>query len=149
MLLQEKDELLQEKDDKVQVLEFNLETKQHKLDLLTRKTNKHKKGESVYIFHSTVNEDNKIIDLYKLGRTKNANIRDSIHKTASYKGILLQVTCVDSVLLERNVHFLLNKYRISNRREWFNCSFDIVKNAIHYAKYVLESNINFENFNIN
>ena len=107
-------------------------------------------GESVYIFHSTI--DN--LDLYKVGRTKNANSRDAIHKTASYKGILLQIKCVDCVLLERVVHFLLNKYRCANRRDescrfyssaWFNCSYDIIKNSIDYAKLLLESDINFEN----
>ncbi len=140
--------LLEHKTNEMQLLELNLEEKNHKINLMTRKVNKYKKGESVYIFHSTVEEDDKVIDLYKLGRTKNANVRDQIHKTASYKGILLQVHCVDSVLLERNLHFLLNKYRKANRREWFTCSFDIMKNAIDYAKYVLESDIDFEHFDI-
>jgi phage anti-repressor protein len=140
--------LLENKTNEMQLLELNLEEKNHKINLMTRKVNKYKKGESVYIFHSTVEEDDKVIDLYKLGRTKNANVRDQIHKTASYKGILLQIHCVDSVLLERNLHFLLNKYRKANRREWFTCSFDIMKNAIDYAKYVLESDIDFENFDI-
>ena len=140
--------LLENKTNQMQLLELNLEEKNHKINLMTRKVNKYKKGESVYIFHSTVEEDDKVVDLYKLGRTKNANVRDQIHKTASYKGILLKVHCVDSVLLERNLHFLLNKYRKSNRREWFTCSFDIMKNAIDYAKHVLESEIDFENFDI-
>jgi len=140
--------LLENKTNQMQLLELNLEEKDHKINLMTRKVNKYKKGESVYIFHSTVEEDDKVVDLYKLGRTKNANVRYQIHKTASYKGILLQVHCVDSVLLERNLHFLLNKYRKANRREWFTCSFDIMKNAIDYAKHVLESEIDFENFDI-
>ena len=132
---------LQNKHNQLQLLELENQEKLDKINLLTRKTNKFEPGESVYIFHSTV--DN--IDLYKVGRTKNANSRDAIHKTASYKGILLQVKCVDSVLLERVIHFLLNKYRCANRREWFQCCYDIVKNSIHYAKLVLESEIDFEN----
>ena len=139
---------LQDKINEMQLLELNLEEKDHKINLMTRKVNKFNKGESVYIFHSTIQEDNKVVDLYKLGRTKYANVRDTVHKTASYKGILLQVDCVDSVLLERNLHFLLNKYRKTNRREWFTCTFDIMKNAIDYAKYVLENNIDFENFKL-
>ena len=127
--------------NKLQLLELENQEKQDKINLLTRKTNKFELGESVYIFHSTI--DN--LDLYKVGRTKNANSRDAIHKTASYKGILLQIKCVDCVLLERVVHFLLNKYRCANRREWFNCSYDIIKNSIDYAKLLLESDINFEN----
>jgi phage anti-repressor protein len=158
--LQEQERLLQEelenKQNKLQLLELQNKEKQDKINLLTRKTNKFELGESVYIFHSTftevfdkrqgtLNDDNKQVDLYKVGRTKNANIRDSIHKTASYKGILLQVRCVDCVLLERVVHFLLNKYRCANRREWFNCSYDIVKNSIYYAKALLENEIDLYN----
>jgi hypothetical protein len=127
--------------NQLQLLELENQEKQDKINLLTRKTNKFELGESVYIFHSTI--DN--LDLYKVGRTKNANSRDAIHKTASYKGILLQIKCVDCVLLERVVHFLLNKYRCANRREWFNCSYDIIKNSIDYAKLSLENDINFEN----
>ena len=166
--LQEQERLLQEelenKQNKLQLLEIQNKEKQDKINLLTRKTNKFELGESVYIFHSTFTEENpsdrqatlhssdivgkgtfENIDLYKVGRTKNANTRDSIHKTASYKGILLQVRCVDCVLLERVVHFLLNKYRCANRREWFNCSYDIVKNSIYYAKALLENEIDLSN----
>jgi prophage antirepressor-like protein len=151
------EEIKKEKENKhnqLQLLELQNKEKQDKINLLTRKTNKFEPGESVYIFHSTISEDsqgapiNTVINLYKVGRTKNANGRDAIHKTASYKGILLQVKCVDCVLLERVVHFLLNKYRCANRREWFDCSYDIIKNSIYYAKLVLESEIDFENIHL-
>ena len=140
--------LLEESKNQTKLLELNLQDTQDKIVLMTRKTNIFVEGESVYIFHSTIIENDVVIDLYKAGRTKNANVRDAVHKTASYKGILLQITCVDSVLLERNIHFLLDKYRKVNRREWFTCSFDVIKNAIYYAKYVLENDIDFENFNL-
>lgn len=141
LLLETEKKNTQNTQNQLQLLELENQEKQDKINLLTRKTNKFELGESVYIFHSTI--DN--LDLYKVGRTKNANSRDAIHKTASYKGILLQIKCVDCVLLERVVHFLLNKYRCANRREWFNCSYDIVKNSIDYAKLLLESDIDFEN----
>jgi hypothetical protein len=132
---------LERKQNELQILEVQNKEKEDMINLLTRKTNKFELGESVYIFHSTIDD----IDLYKVGRTKNANSRDAIHKTASYKGILLQIRCVDSVLLERVVHFLLDKYRCANRREWFNCKYSVIKNAIEYAKLLLESEIDFEN----
>jgi phage anti-repressor protein len=140
-LFQEQQNKLQNTQNQLQLTLLESQEKQDKINLLTRKTNKFEPGESVYIFHSTI--DN--INLYKVGRTKNANVRDAIHKTASYKGILLQVKCIDSVLLERIIHFLLNKYRCANRREWFNCSYSIVKNSIEYAKLLLESDVDFEN----
>lgn len=52
------------------------------------------------------------------------------------------------MLLERTVHFILDKYRKASRREWFQCLFDIVKKAIYYAKCVLESDIDFANINL-
>ena len=147
-LLKEKELIIEQTKNQSQLLQLNLQESDNKITLMTRKTNKFVEGDSVYIFHSTIMENGILINLYKPGRTKNANVRDSIHKTASYKGILLQITCVDSVLLERIIHFLLDKYRRVNRREWFECSFDIIKNAIDYAKYVFESDINFENFDL-
>ena len=114
--LDEHERELQLKNNQMQLLEIQSQEQQHKIHLMTRKTNKFEKGQSVYIFHSTIEEDGKLIHLYKPGRTKNANGRDTTHKTSSFKGILLQVRCVDSVILERIIHFLLNKYRKVNNR---------------------------------
>ena len=139
--LQEKDKLIEEKENII-------EQKQDKINLLTCKTDKFNPGESVYILHFTIEENNKIIDIYKCGRTKNTNTRDSNHKSANFKGILLQISCINSSLLERIIHFLLDKYRIASNREWFNCSYNIMKNAIEYAKLVVESEINFEHINL-
>ena len=130
------------KENENKLLELSLQEKEDKINLLTRKTNKFELGESVYIFHSTIDNT----DIYKLGRTKNCNERDSIHKTASYKGILVQVKCINSVLLEKVVHFLLDKYKMTKRLEWFNCSFNTMKNTIYYAK--LQSDILIENNDI-
>jgi phage anti-repressor protein len=145
LLQEQQSQQLQLKNNEMKLLQIESQEKQHKIELMTRKTNKFEKGESIYIFHSTIEEDGKLIHLYKPGRTKNANTRDTVHKTSSYKGILLQIKCVDSVILERNVHFLLNKYRKVNRREWFQCSYNTIKNCIEYAKLFLENEIDYEN----
>ena len=139
--LEEKDKKLEESEYNRKLLEQENNEKQHTLEKLTRKTNKYELGDSVYIFHSTT-EDTK--DVYKIGKTKNLNVRERAHKTASFKGVLLQVKCVDATLLERCIHFLLDKYRIVSNREWFDVSLTTMKNAIYYAKLVLETNINFE-----
>ena len=73
--LEEQKTLTDQTMNKLQLLELENQEKQNKINLLTRKTNKFELGESVYIFHSTF--ENK--DLYKIGRTKNANVRDSKH----------------------------------------------------------------------
>ena len=139
--LQEKEQLLKESEHTRLLLEQDKKEKEHKLELLTRKTNKYELGDSIYIFHST-SDDGK--DVYKIGKTKNLNRRETHHKTSSFKGALEQIKCVDSTLLERSVHFVLNKYRIVSNREWFDVSLTTMKNAIYYTKLVLESNINFE-----
>ena len=151
---------LQEVEDKNKQLVCENTIKTNKLELLTKKTNKYEPGQSVYIFHSTITQDeltgssstskvsNNNINIYKIGRTKNANDREYTHKTSSFKGILLQVPCVDSSLLERYVHFLLHKYRIANNREWFHITYKEMENAIYYAKTVMECDLDFKNNNL-
>ena len=135
---------LELKENDIKTLKDDNEEKQNKLALLTKKTNKFKMGQSLYIFESTA--DNQIY--YKIGRTKNANERDTNHKTSSLKGIIYQVECVNSILLERIVHFLLDKYRCTKTREWFQTSLQIIKNCIYFAKTWLECDIDFKNSNL-
>ena len=138
-------EQLEENETKVSLLEMNNKEQEHKLNLLLAKTNKHILGESLYILHSTIEKENgDIIDLYKPGKTKNLNNRDKQHKISNFKGVLLQIKCVKADLLEKVIHFLLDKYRCTKTREWFTCSLITMKNTINYAKLVIESNINFE-----
>ena len=125
---------------KNQILEIENEEINKKIEVLTKKTNKYKLGQSVYIFKGQF--ENK--EIYKLGKTKNANDRERTHKTSSFEGLVLQVTCVNADLLEKVIHFLLDKYRIVSRREWFDCSLKVMKNAIDYAKTVLERDVNFD-----
>jgi len=52
---------LERKQNELQILEVQNKEKEDMINLLTRKTNKFELGESVYIFHSTIDD----IDLYK------------------------------------------------------------------------------------
>ena len=124
------------------LLQIELSEKEKTINVLTKKTNKFKPGESVYIFCSS--HDNK--NIYKIGRTKNCNDREYTHKTATFDGeIVHQVMCSNSSVLERVCHFILDKYRLAIRREWFSCDLNTLTNAVEYAKLILDSNIDFEN----
>jgi hypothetical protein len=124
------------------ILQIELNEKERTINVLTKKTNKFKPGQSVYIFRSSY--DNK--NIYKIGRTKNCNEREYTHKTATFDGeIVHQVMCSNSCVLERVCHFILDKYRLATKREWFSSSLNTIINAVEYAKLILDLNINFEN----
>jgi hypothetical protein len=127
------------------MLQLELSEKEKTINVLTKKTNKFKPGESVYIFRSS--HDNK--NIYKVGRTKNCNDREYTHKTATFDGeIVYQVMCSNSSVLERVCHFILDKYKLATRREWFSSSLNTIINAVEYAKLIIDTNINFENKNL-
>lgn len=140
--IEEQQKVIELKKNENQILEIENEESKNHIALLTKKTDKFKLGDSVYIFKQTF-EDNEI---YKLGKTKNANERDLAYKTASLEGIIEQISCVNCHILEKVVHFLLDKYRIAKRREWFDCTFSVMRNAVEYAKMFLENDL-FENIN--
>jgi phage anti-repressor protein len=71
---------------KVKELESINQAQKQTLEVLTKKTNKYKLGQSVYIFKSMFEGKH----IYKLGKTKNANDRESTHKTSSFEGLVLQ-----------------------------------------------------------
>ena len=124
------------------ILQIELSEKEKTINVLTKKTNKFKPGQSVYIFRSSY--DNK--NIYKIGRTKNCNEREYTHKTATFDGeIVHQVMCSNSCVLERVCHFILDKYRLATKREWFSSNLNTIINAVEYAKLILDLNINFEN----
>jgi prophage antirepressor-like protein len=137
---------LQLEKNKRALLQNDNDEKQRQIELLTRKKQKHIQGESLYILHCVYQDEkgnNK--DVYKVGKTKNLNQRDTRHTESTFQGVVKQYSCVDSNLLEKVVHFVLERYRIARRREWFETTFDIVEKAIKYAKLVIESDINLEN----
>ena len=144
-LLEEQEQLLKEKDNKLQLTLLESQERQDKINVLTKKTNKFKPGESVYIFRSSY--DNK--NIYKVGRSKNCNEREYNHKTATFDGeIIHQVMCSNSTVLEKVCHYILDKYKLAIRREWFNADYNIIKNGVEYAQLMLDSTIDFENTNL-
>lgn len=137
-------QLIQEKSER-SLLQEQTEELNTQLNRLTKKPNKLEPGQSVYIFEDK--DENGVI-VYKIGSTKDATTRQGSHRTSSFLGkIVMQVHCVRAALIEKMVHFLLDKYRISNKREWFTASYDEIVNAINYAKVVVECEIDFTTTN--
>jgi prophage antirepressor-like protein len=125
--LEEKDKLLLDK-------QAIIEKQETQLTKLTRVIS-HKVGESVYVFECKY--ENEII--YKIGRTKNANKRETELITGNFNGeVVFHFPCLNSILLEKFVHQLLDNYRLDVNREWFNCSLEEIKNVLYYTKLVSE-----------
>ncbi len=143
-LLQNQEIIDYQKKERI-YLEKELEEKSQKIRVLTKKTNKFKLGECVYVFKS--NHENK--NIYKIGRTKNCNEREYNHKTATFDGeIIYQVMCANSTILERVCHHFLDEYKIASKREWFLSDFSTIKNAVDIAQCLVDSKIDFKMVNI-
>ena len=111
-----------------------LEKQGQKLTKLTRVIS-HKIGESIYIFECKYLEET----IYKIGRTKNANKRESALITGNFNGkVVFHYPCLNSVLLEKLVHQLLDEFRLDVNREWFDCSLEKIKETLYYSKFVSE-----------
>ena len=124
MILLEKNKIIEEKDIQ--------------LNKLTRVID-HKIGEAVYVFESKYENET----IYKIGRTKNANKRESELITGNFNGEIIHiVNCINSRLLEKFSHQLLDIFRLSVNREWFKCSLEQIKNVLNYTKFVSEDVIN-------
>jgi phage anti-repressor protein len=111
-----------------------IEKQEQKLIKLTRVIS-HKMGESIYVFECKYFEET----IYKIGRTKNANKRESELITGNFNGaIVFHCPCLNSVLLEKLVHQLLDEFRLDANREWFSCSLEKIKETLYYGKFVSE-----------
>jgi phage anti-repressor protein len=137
LLEQEKEnttKLIEEKEKELKEKETLLEKQSQKLTKLTRVIS-HKIGESIYIFECKYLEET----IYKIGRTKNANKRESGLITGNFNGkVVFHYPCLNSVLLEKLVHQLLDEFRLDVNREWFDCSLEKIKETLYYSKFVSE-----------
>ena len=141
----EQEKLLIEQELKNQRQELLINEKDAKLNNLTRKITKHDKGTSIYAYETKFEGTN----VKKLGKAKDLNKRITDHRTSDPDvEILYSITCQNHHLFEKACHFLLDKWRVSKNREFFDCSISIIKNVMNYTKIVLEHDINFETINI-
>ena len=92
------------------------------------KLEKFPEGAIVYI---TENHDTNGDIIYKLGKTNDLNKRIKIHNTHSIhnKKVVYYVEISCPLQLETCIRSMLYKYRIKNRKDFFNCSLNKIKRA--------------------
>jgi hypothetical protein len=76
------------------------------------------------------------IDVYKLGRTGNLDNRLASYTTYYVEPSRFMVTSKDynrkfkdCIKAERVLFYILRKYRVTNKREFFNCSIELIKDT--------------------
>ena len=69
---------------------------------------------------------------YKIGKTKDINNRVKGLQTGNVKKIetVLDFKTSNSDLLERVVHYVLDRYRCNSNREFFDCDIEYIKNIV-------------------
>lgn len=69
---------------------------------------------------------------YKIGKTKDINNRVKGLQTGNVKKIetVLDFKTSNSDLLERVVHYILDRYRCNSNREFFDCNIDYIKSIV-------------------
>lgn len=79
---------------------------------------------------------------YKVGKTKDAVIkRVKGMQTANVNNIviLLDYECSNADLLEKCVHYILERYRCNNNREFFDCNVDYIIEVVNILGGVIDT----------
>lgn len=105
--------------------------------ILKKKCHEQAPGEVVYIFKCNAQSND---NLHKVGRTSNIAHRESGHINSNILGEVVHTRrCINSDLLEKVCHHMLDKYRVLNTREWFDIPFDVTKKVVDSAQIFLDS----------
>ena len=73
---------------------------------------------------------------YKIGKTKDVvtkRVKGLQTGNVNNIEILLDFPTSNADLLERCVHYILNRYRCNSNREYFDCNFDYIKLVIEIS----------------
>ena len=79
---------------------------------------------------------------YKVGKTKDAVIkRVKGMQTANVNNIviMLDFECSNAYLLEKCVHYILDRYRCNNNREFFDCNVEYIIEIVNIVGSVIDS----------
>ncbi len=102
--------------EQTQELQQKLLIEKEKVYKLTgKKIRESPKGDFIYIYSSHPNEDT-----YKIGSTMNLNERESTFWCSNPFGeFVYERYCPGSIIVEKTIHLMLSKYRITDKREHF------------------------------
>jgi len=115
-------------------LEKKLEETARELDLYKQKTYEEiQKTGHVYIIRTDGG--------YKVGKTKDINNRVKGLQTGNVKQIetILDFKTSNSDLLEKIVHYILDRYRCNSNREFFDCNIDYIKSIVAIAGSTIDT----------
>jgi phage anti-repressor protein len=105
--------------------------------LQKKKCYEQENGETVYIYKSSPKDDGH--NFYKVGRTTSIARRECDFISSNINGEVVHVCrCLNSELLEKVCHHILDKFRVLNAREWFEAPFPVIKNAVTGAHMFLD-----------
>lgn len=106
-----------------------------------KKCHEHELGETVYIYKNNVRDKNET--LFKIGKSTNLAKREGDYICHNITGeIVYARRCLNSELLEKVCHHMLDKYRVLSTREWFDVSLDVLKQVMDSAHLFLDGFIN-------
>ena len=124
---------LQEAQQQVTNIQYVLEAERENIARkLRRKVNVQESKDVVYIYQEGPNT-------IKVGECMDVDKREAEHRSSSYLNrIVYAKKCSNRKLLEKVMHHILDQYRIDPQREWFNCTFDVAKEALDVAHLFLD-----------
>ncbi len=137
-----------EKQLEIKNREIEIEKKKY-LNVTGKKIFEKTQGEFVYVYkNNSIENDTR----YKIGRTENITQRESDFLCSNPDGkMMFEMPCIDSSLIEKSVHHILDKYRIISNREWFNVDLGIIKKVVtdsvnlhdnnNYTPFIQKTNI--------
>jgi len=135
LLLQEKEQLLIEQKE----INFKQRDALHRIQ--KRKLEKYQKREYLYIGSDKENRS-------VIGISKDMNDRRSHYKTHNPDfEIKYVIPCRDYILTEKIIKKIMEKYTISNSKEWFECDYEKLKIIIEVVIYILDDTTHdYDNF---
>ena len=125
---------LREKEQKELEYQQQLEAKEQELVRYKNKTYEEiQKNNHVYVIKTDGG--------YKVGKTKDINNRIKGLQTGNVKDIevVLDFKTSNSDLLEKVVHYILDRYRCNSNREFFDCDIDYIKNVVTVLGYTIDT----------
>jgi hypothetical protein len=104
--------------------------------VLKRRFANAEKGDVTYIYKDS--RDPKDI-IYNVGKTINLPRRAQEYSTHNYAGdMIFTKRCLNSNILEKAAHHMLDQFRVVRAREWFKGPEDVIKDTLETAESVLD-----------
>ena len=134
-------EQLEEQQKKLETTQNELQKeKTWRNKMLNRRCFDADDGDHVYIFKDNLENEDSIL---KIGKTKNLVDRERFYSNTNKSGgIVYYKKCIDSGLIEKLCHHMLDKFRENKMQEWFSVDLELAKKTIDTVIYFVDENTN-------